>query len=93
MDEQKVFIVIQLDNIDGEYFVNAIPCATLDVAKMVMQSMIDAVLENPQYKGLDLKEVSPEFYAEVSDTRVKFGCVNDDYDECFKITEKEILGL
>lgn len=94
MSKQKVFIVTQVSNCDGEDVVSNIPCATLDVAKIVMQNMIDTVLEEcPQYNGLDLEEVSPEFYAEVSDTKVEFGCANDDYDECFKITEKEILGL
>ena len=94
MDKQKVFIVTQVSNCDGEHFINTIPCTTLDVAKIVMQNMIDTVLEEcPQYEGLDLEIDSSEFYAEVSDTMVEFGCAYDDYDERFEITEKEIECL
>lgn len=97
---EKVWILVQESNVDGEILVNVIPCADLETAKAEMQTEIDTLLSDGKYKGLDLDEIERDqndenancdFYLERTETSLILGCVYDDYYEHLDIVEKEIV--
>ena len=53
----KIFLVIQLSNVDGEHLVDVTPCNTIDVAKRVMNAAICDLAECTQYKDADFDDL------------------------------------
>jgi hypothetical protein len=98
----KVWIVLQLSNVDGEILANATPCKDLKSAQAVMDEEIRTLLSSGKYKGLDLDEIERDqndanadcdFFVERSDTSFYIGCVCDDYYEKIDIEEKPLMEI
>ena len=98
---EKVYIVLQESNVDGEHLINATPCADLHSAKAVMNEEIRTLLtESHKYQGLDLDEIERDqndddadcdYALERTDTLFYIDCLYDDYSERIEIEEKEIV--
>lgn len=85
--KEKVFILIQESNVDGETLVNATPCHTMETAKQLMEQELATLKTNGHYAECEEDDL---YIEETSDTYfMKDQC--DDYYEYFKIEEKEIV--
>ena len=96
---EKVYIVLQESNVDGEIITNVVPCISKETAKAIMDKEIRTLLSSGKYKGLDLDEIERgqndanadcDFYLERDDTTFFLNCLYDDYYEKIDILEKEI---
>ena len=99
---EKVWIVIQESNVDGEISVNVTPCASLKVAQAVVKDEINTLLseKTSKYYGLDLDEMEKrtqdeedwdnDFNVERTEDHVYITCNVDDYHEYIEIEEKEV---
>jgi len=87
---EKIWLVKQESNVDGELFFNVVPCASLDAAKKVMLEKKRTIFESLRYIGY---KDNPEDYC-VEETELSFYIhVNcDDYYENIKIEEKGIIS-
>ena len=88
---EKIWLVKQESNVDGELFFNVVPCASLDVAKKVMLEEKKTIL-NESFRYIGYKD-NPEDY-EVEETELSF-YIYVKYDDCYEnidIEEKEILS-
>ena len=96
---EKVWIVLQESNVDGETITNATPCADYKTAKSVMDEEIDTLLSSGKYEGLDLDEIEKDqdddadydFILERDNMSFYLAFKYDDYYEYIKIEEKEIV--
>ena len=93
----KVFILLQESNCDGEILINTTPCADLETAKREMQKEINTLLtESQKYKGLDLDAIEggsdADYVLERDETTFYLSCNYDDYYEHLTIEEKEVVG-
>ena len=89
---QKVYIVQQESNVDGELIINAVPCTTIEAARKMLQAMKIIVLhESPHYMGRSKSELDDEFEIEESDDSWYINDPCDDYYEDIKIIEKIIV--
>ena len=89
---QKVYIVQQESNVDGELIINAVPCATREAARKVLQNEKNTILhESTHYMGRTKDELEEDFYIEESDDRWYINDPCDDYYEDIKIIEKVIV--
>lgn len=87
---EKIYLVIQESNVDGELFFNVVPCNTLEVAKEVMRREKETILnESPRYKNY--KECPEDYRFEEDDESVYISILCDDYYENIYIQEKEVL--
>lgn len=97
----KVYIVLQESNCDGQILIEVTPCADLETAKKTMQDEINTLLtESNKYSGLDLDEIEKEqedgdcdYTLERNDTSFYLSCNYDDYYEHISIMEKEIVKM
>lgn len=48
----NIYLVKQTSCVDGEYLFNAIPCATLEKAREVMQDEINTLLDGGHFKDV-----------------------------------------
>ena len=96
---EKIWIVLQESNVDGEIITNVVPCISEETAKAVMDKEIRTLLSSGKYKGLDLDEIERDqndenadcdFYLERDETSFFLECVYDEYYEKIDILEKEI---
>ena len=86
---EKVYIVLQESNVDGERLINVTPCADLHSAKAVMDEEIRTLLtESHKYQGLDLDEIERDqndedadcdYYLERDETSFFLEITCDDY--------------
>ena len=92
---EKVWIVLQESNVDGEILLNVTPCADYETAKSVMDEEIDTLLSEGKYEGLDLDEIEngeeEDYTLERDDKSFYLSCEYDDYYEHIDIMEKEIV--
>jgi len=89
---QKVYIVQQESNVDGEFIINAVPCATIEVASKVLQGMKNFILhESPHYMGRTKDELEEDFEIEDGGDRWYINDPCDDYYEDIQIVEKIIV--
>ena len=93
----KVFILLQESNCDGEILINTTPCVDLETAKREMQKEINTLLtESKKYKGLDLDAIEgdpdADYVLERDETSFYLSCNYDDYYEHLTIEEKEVVG-
>lgn len=87
---EKIYLVIQESNVDGEIYINVVPCSSLEVAKKVMAEEKNTILnESPHYK--DYKDCPDDYEIEETETHIYIDCLYDDYYENIYIQEKEIL--
>lgn len=96
---EKIWLVIQESNVDGEIMINVTPCISKETAKEVMDTEVDKLLSSGKYEGLDLDEIEKamheddwdcDFNVERDDTHFYIGCNVDDYYEYIDIKEKDI---
>lgn len=100
---EKVYIVLQESNVDGERLINVTPCADLHSAKAVMDEEIRTLLtESHKYQGLDLDEIERlqndedadcGYYLERDETSFYLEITCDDYFEKIDIIEKPIMRI
>ena len=92
---EKVWIVLQESNVDGEILINVTPCADYETAKSVMDEEIDTLLSEGKYEGLDLGDIEngeeEDYTLERDDKSFYLSCEYDDYYEHIDIMEKEIV--
>jgi hypothetical protein len=89
---QKVYIVQQESNVDGELIINAVPCTTLETARKILQDEKNTILhESHHYMGRTKDELEEDFYIEESDDRWYINDPCDDYYEDIQIVEKVIV--
>ena len=92
---EKVWIVLQESNVDGEILLNVTPCADYETAKSVMDEEIDTLLAEGKYQGLVLDEIEngeeEDYTLERDDKSFYLSCEYDDYYEHIDIMEKEIV--
>jgi len=85
---EKIFLLIQESNVDGEILINVTPCTTIEIARKLMKQEVFTLLnESIHYsgfsKGYFIIEETKDYYF-IKDK-------NDDYYEYLKIDEKEIV--
>lgn len=84
----KIWLVTQESDVDGEIMFNVVPCASEKVAREVMQNEIKTLLSDSYFKNVF--SWKDGFTFEETDTSW-FVCDEfDDYYEYIKIEEKEI---
>lgn len=100
-EPEKIWLLKQESNCDGEYLFNVTPCKDKDTAILQMKAEINTLLkESPKYvdalrwiegddETLDY-DLCPYSYEISGDDSFYISCVNDDYHELFTIAEVEI---
>ena len=90
---EKVWIVLQESNVDGEILINVVPCESLEVAKKVLSDEKELILNDSYHFGkINNTDVDiAEFEIEESDTSFYINDPCDDYYEDIKILEKEVI--
>ena len=89
---QKVYIVQQESNVDGEILFNAVPCASLYTARRVLQQCKNAILhECPHYSGRTKAELKAGFEIEEGADRWYINDPCDDYYEDIRIIDKIVV--
>lgn len=86
---EKIYLVIQESNVDGELFFNAVPCASLEIARKVMQKEKEEILKEYRYKGFE--ECPEDYQFEEDEDSVYINILDDDYYEDIHIEEKEMV--
>jgi hypothetical protein len=91
---QKIYIVKQESNVDGELLFNATPCRTLEAAQKVMSDEIRTIMTESHHFGWckNLSTLEKEYEVEKDDTSFYLNDPSDDYYEDIKIEEKIILS-
>ena len=56
--KEKIYIVTEETNVDGEILFNCIPCKTFEAAKAVMEEIIDMINFDSHFEGFkeDIKD-------------------------------------
>lgn len=86
---EKIYLVVQESNVDGELFFYAVPCASLEIARKVMQKEKEEILKECRYSGFE--ECPEDFQFEEDEDSVFINILDDDYYEEIHIEEKEII--
>lgn len=87
---KKIYLVVQESNVDGELFFNAVPCASLEIARKVMQEEKETILKEG-YRYKDFEECPEDYQFEEDEDSVYINILYDDYYEEIHIEEKEII--
>lgn len=88
----KIFIVLQESNVDGELLINAVPCASLKLARKVLKEEKETILnESFHYMGRTKKELKEDFEIEETKNSWYINDPCDDYYEDINIIEKELV--
>jgi hypothetical protein len=88
----KIFIVLQESNVDGELIINAVPCASLKLARKVLKEEKETILnESPHYMGRTKKELEEDFEIEETKNSWYINDPCDDYYEDIKIVDKILV--
>ena len=85
---KKIWLVTQESNVDGEIMFNAIPCASEETAKKVMQDEISTLLNESHF--IAFIDRPDDFIIEQTETSYYIEDSCDDYYENIIIEEKEI---
>jgi hypothetical protein len=87
----KIWIVLQESNVDGELIIDATPCESLELAKVVLKDEKNFIL-NETYHFSNLSDSDmEEMEIEETDTSYYINDPCDDYYEDIKIIEKTII--
>ena len=86
--KEKIYIVTEETNADGEIFFNCTPCKTFEVAKAAMKEIIDDINADSHFEGF--KEDIQHFV--LNQDKVSFSIIDpyDSYWEEINITERTI---
>ena len=85
---EKIWLVTQESNVDGEIMFNVVPCASEETAKKVMQDEISTLLNESHF--IALMDRPDDFILEQTETSYYIEDTCDDYYEDINIEEKEI---
>ena len=87
----KIWIVLQESNVDGELIIDATPCESLELAKEVLKEEKEYILNESFHYSRMSDEDMKEMEIEESDTSYYINDPCDDYYEDIKIIEKTII--
>ena len=88
----KIFIVLHESNVDGEVIINAVPCASLKIARKVLKEEKETILnESPHYMGRTKKELEEDFEIEETKNSWYINDPCDDYYEDIKIVDRILV--
>lgn len=88
----KIYLLQNESNDDGQIYFTSTPCATLGLAKRIMDEKVKKLVEvNPKYQGLDINNPSDEFEVDKDFLSININLPYDDYYEYFYIESKTIL--
>lgn len=87
---EKIYLVVQESNVDGEVFFNAVPCPSLEIARKVMQREKETILKE-SYHYKDFEECPENYQFEEDENSVFINVLFDDYYEDIHIEEKEMV--
>jgi hypothetical protein len=91
MNMDKIWIVLQESNVDGELIINATPCESLGLAKEVLKEEKEYILNESFHYSRMSDEDMKEMEIEETDTSYYINDPCDDYYEDIKIIEKNIV--
>ncbi len=88
----KIWIVTQESNVDGEILFNVTPCATKEVAKKVFEQLKKEILTNGHFRDYEELLGTDEEYKvyEGNEDEFYIDDTYDDYYELVRVYEKEI---
>ena len=85
---EKIWLVTQESNVDGEIMFNVVPCISEETAKKVMQDEIRTLLNEGHYTSY--KEEPNDFFLTQTEDSFYIEDTCDDYYEAIRIEEKQI---
>lgn len=89
---EKVFILIQESNCDGEILFNVTPCEDKETARKLMNEEVSRILnESYHYSGYCDSEFEESFDIDKTEDSYFIYDRTDDYYEDLKIVEKKIV--
>jgi hypothetical protein len=90
---QKVYIVLQESNVDGQMVISTTPCANLETAKKTMSQKVFGIINDGagHFSGYCDSDYDEMFEVENTDTSFYINDPSDDYYEDIKIVEKVIV--
>ena len=88
---EKIYLVQQESNDDGQVYFSSTPCVTMEIAKRVMNEKVNKLGEHPKYQGLDIDNPSDEYEVDKDDLSININLPYDDYYEYIYIESKTIL--
>lgn len=94
MAGEKIYLMLQESNVDGEILINIVPCSTMEKAKEVLEEEKNTILnESYHFSGRTPEELKEDFYVDEEEdgTYWYINDESDDYYEELKIVEKEVL--
>ena len=87
----SIWLVYLESNVDGEIYFEAIPCASLKIARATLkESKKFALTKTKHFSGYTKEELEEEFEIEETLNRFYINDPSDDYYEDYKIVKKEI---
>jgi hypothetical protein len=85
---EKIWLVTQESNVDGEIMFNVVPCISEETAKKVMQDEIRTLLNESHF--IAFIDRPDDFILEQTETSYYIEDTCDDYYEDINIEEKQI---
>lgn len=85
---EKIWLVTQESNVDGEIMFNVVPCVSEETAKKVMQDEIKTLLNESHF--IAFIDRPDDFILEQTETSYYIEDTCDDYYEDINIEEKRI---
>lgn len=85
---EKIWLVTQVSNVDGQILFNVVPCISEETAKQVMQDEIKTLLNESHF--ISFVDRPDDFTLEQTDTSYYIEDTCDDYYESINIEEKAI---
>ena len=85
---EKIWLVTQESNVDGQIMFNVVPCVSEETAKKVMQDEIRTLLNESHF--IAFIDRPDDFVLEQTETSYYIEDTCDDYYEDINIEEKEI---
>lgn len=87
----KIWVVTQESDVDGEILFNVTPCETEEVAKKVFEQLKEETLSNGHFMDYEEKTDEYEVYTD-NDHEFYIDDPYDDYYELIRVYEKEVWG-
>jgi len=85
---EKIWLVTQESNVDGQIMFNVVPCVSEETAKKVMQDEIRTLLNESHF--IAFTDRPDDFILEQTETSYYIEDTCDDYYEDINIEEKQI---
>ena len=88
---QRVYMVIQESNVDGEILFNAVPCMSMEAAKAVLAQQKHTILHESHHFSNLTEDDMDEMEIEEDEERFYINDPSDDYYEDIRIETKNIM--